>query len=185
MEPQLSTMSHHPCLLFSKGILPGALPRTRSASAFRSTLTASSTGDGKSGLLVKKARIFQGQPRSFSGLKRIVQFCIVVLATILCIASHPVNSGLDIQGSGSSHLGHPAFLPSAFFQQPSTPQSLAQPFAGPAVSPVKDRVNAFSLMTRASDRAVGTAFVLLAIAQWYQLLDLRRCALLFPFHFFW
>ena len=178
-------MAHHP-LPISKGYLSGALLQTRFTFALKGKQTSNSIGETIGSLLVIPYRSFPRQLTSLSGLKRVAQFCLIVLATFLCVAIVPANASLDIQGSGSSHSDHyPAFLSSTFFQQPSAPQSLAQPFAGPPISQTKDRISAFALIARASDRAEGTAFVLMAVAQWYQVLDLRRCALLFPFHFFW
>src|SRR5690606_25699640 len=94
---------------------------------------------------------------------------------------HHATGGVDSWLAG----GHP-FGPSAILLQQSAPtSSLGQSFAGPPAPPIQQRVSAFPAMVRAAEQMVVTRIARMVLGDGYQLLDLRRCALLFPFHWFW
>ena len=126
---------------------------------------------------------------SMSGVKRLAQVSLVLLAMVLYVANVPTataEAGNTPQGAGSWQAGGDPFGPSAFLlQQPSTSQSLGHSFARSPVPPAKERVTPFPAMVRAAARSVETTFARMVLGEWYQLLELRRCALLFPFHWFW
>lgn len=122
------------------------------------------------------------------GMERLAQFSVVLVAMLICLATSPwtpTDVRADGRDGGTWFAGHEGIGPSVFLQQPSSPPGVGQPFAGSSVPLGKDRVTGFAAMIRANDRSVGTVFARMAVVEWSRLLDLRRCALLFPFHVFW
>ena len=118
-----------------------------------------------------------------------IQLGVVLLGVVLYLAA-----GIGIQRGVHSEVctgadaaqGYTVFGPvGLILPHTSSSESLTNPFSGPSGSGAKDRSPGYSAIIRANDRSVRAASARSVIMDRCIRVAVRRCALLFPFHFFW
>lgn len=112
---------------------------------------------------------------------------VVLFTATLCLTAIGTWSGVHTaRQSGHSAPAHALLGPGGVLAPHARPsESLVSPSGGPPPPAVKDRVADRSAIMAATVRAVRTASIALERTTGSSLMPLRRCALLFPTHFFW
>lgn len=117
------------------------------------------------------------------------RFGLALFAAMLGLVSWPgahSASCAAFPGEERSAHAYSVFGPAGLLlhHAPSS-ESLTSPVCGAPSPTAKDRASGFAAIMRAADRTVRSASALTARTAKGTLVALRRCALLFPFHFFW